>query len=546
MILDRDSHYSSYMYEATIKQMGAIGYALPVIFFLVAALVCMTTMTRLVDEQRSQIGIFRALGFSNRRIIGKYVSYALAASFLGSFIGIFLGQALFPTVIYTTWRLMYDLPPIRMSFPIGPLLISVLSFSVLMALVTTIVVRRSLEEMPAALMRPKPPKNAKEVFLEKIHFIWKRLSFTSKITARNLIRYKSRFFMTVIGVAGCTGLLVVGFGIKDSISDIIQIQYGQIFGYDYQVDLSDDHHLEKNLAILEENLDNEAVVPFMTYTTRAYMGKEEDTLTVEVMDPRQGNEILGLRATDRKSEIRFSNDGIILSQKFAINHDLEEGDMITIESQSGIKRDVRIDKICEFYFQHYIFMSDSCYRSLFGEEVHKTSIAIRSENPDSLKRDTEKLEGYVSTVDFTSLIAQFENMIEALDFIILVIIITAGSLAFVVLINLIEVNISERTREIATLKVLGFRPGEVNSYLFKEILLLSIIGGLLGLPLGVIEHHFIMNVINMEMIMFGMNISLFSFSVSFFITILFTLIVLFFTRKHLREIRMVESLKSVE
>ncbi|MBQ1508658.1 MAG: FtsX-like permease family protein, partial [Erysipelotrichaceae bacterium] len=545
-ILTRDYHYTSALYDSTISQMTSIGYALPVIFFLVAALVCLTTMTRLIDEQRSQIGIFRALGFSNRAIAFKYVSYASLAALGGSLIGIFLGQALFPTVIYRTWRLMYDLPEIRVSFPVLPLLASVLSFVLLMMGVTYFVASKTLKEMPASLMRPKAPKNTREVFLEKIPFLWKRLSFTSKITARNLIRYKSRFFMTVLGVAGCTALLVVGFGIKDSISDIIQIQYGQIFNYDYQLSFENDRHLKENLDVLKEDLNNEAVVPFMSYTTRCYLGAEEDTLNVLVIDPREGNEILGLRQRDRKSDLRFSNDGVILSEKFAINHKLKEGDSILVESADGIKREVRIAHICEFYFQHYIFMSDSYYSSVFEENVHNTSIAVRSADPESLKADTEDLQEYIATVDFSSLISQFENMIRALDIIIGVIIVTAGSLAFVVLVNLIEVNISERTREIATLKVLGFRPLEVENYLFKEILLLSVIGGFLGMPLGVVEHHFIMNVINMEMVMFGMNIKFFSFAISFVITIVFTVIVLLFTKRHLRAIRMVESLKSVE
>ncbi len=547
ILLNRDSHYSSYMYRATIKQMGAIGYALPLIFFLVAALVCLTTMTRLIDEQRSQIGIFRALGFSNNRIAWKYVSYALFATLLGSVIGIFLGQALFPTVIYKTWRLMYALPDIRMSFPIVPLLVSILSFSALMMGVTYIVIRRSLKEMPSQLMRPKAPKSVKEIFLEKITFIWKRLSFTSKITARNLIRYKSRFFMTVIGVAGCTALLVVGFGIKDSISQIVNIQYGQIFNYDYNISLENDHHLNENLEILKNDLANEAVVPFLSYTTRAYLsGGDDATLIVDVVDPREGNDVFSFHKTDKKTPIRFSNGGVILSQKFAINNNLKEGDHITIESADGLKAEVEIADICEFYFQHYIFMSDSYYKSVFNENVHPTTIAVRTSDANALNKDTEKLQDFVSSLDFSHLISQFETMIEALDFIILVIIITAGSLAFVVLINLIEVNISERTREIATLKVLGFRNSEVNSYLFKEIIMLTIIGGLLGLPLGVVEHHFIMNVINMEMMMFGMTISLFSFSMSFAITLIFTVIVLFFTRRHLKNIKMVESLKSVE
>ena len=352
--------------------------------------------------------------------------------------------------------------------------------------------------------------------------------------------------MTVIGVAGCTALLVVGFGIKDSISDIVSIQYGQIFAYDYQIDLENDHHLSENISVLKKDLNNNEVVPFMTYTTKAYMNNDDGTLTVEVFDARESRQVLNLRQRDHRTDIELDNSGVVISEKFCINHKLKEGDYITIESQNGLKREVKIAKICEFYFQHYLFISEEYYEEIFGENVHANSIAVSTDDVGSLKRDVDDLEDYISMVDFSGLIAQFETMIKALDFIIAVIIVAAGSLALVVLINLIQVNIAERIREIATLKVLGFHDQEVNSYIFKEVLLLTVIGGLVGLPLGVAEHHFIMNVINMDMMMFGMNISLFSFSISFVITLVFTLLVSMFMRRHLRDIAMVESLKSVE
>ncbi len=546
MILDRDSHYTSYMYKNTIHQMSAIGYAMPFLFYLVAALVCMTTMTRLVDEQRSQIGIFQALGFSDGRIIGKYVLYALIAALGGSALGIVFGQMVFPTVIYETWKLMYDLPPMKFYFPIPFVVICVLAFVFLMTAVTASVVRNSLKEMPSALLRPKAPKSSKRVLLERITFLWKRLPFTSKITARNIFRYKSRFLMTVIGVAGCTGLLVVGFGVKDSISDIVSIQYGDIFAYDYQIDLENDHHLDENVRILKDDLDNEEVVPFMTYTTRAYLKDGEDTLTAQVYDARESRQVLNLRKTDHRTQIELSNSGVILSEKFARNHKIKEGDRITIESANGLKREVKVAAICEFYFQHYLFISEAYYEDLFNETVHCGSIAVTTKNGESLLKDCEKLQDFVSAVDFSGFISQFETMIKALDVIIAVIILAAGSLALVVLINLIQVNVAERIREIATLKVLGFNDHEVNSYIFKEVLLLSVIGGLAGLPLGVLEHHFIMNVINMEMMMFGMNISVRSFAFSFLITLVFTVLVSLLMHRRLANIEMVESLKSVE
>ena len=546
-ILDRSSHYSSYMFEATCKQMSAIGYSLPLLFYLVAALVCMTTMTRLVDEQRGQIGIFRALGYSKKQVIGKYVTYAFLASVIGSIFGIILGQLLFPTVIYNAWKLLYLLPDMKLSYPIVYVLICFLAFSLLMMLVTYLVVKKDLNEVPSSLMRPKAPKVSKQTFIEKIPFIWDKLSFTSKITARNLIRYKSRFFMTVIGVAGCTGLLVIGFGVKDSVSDIVEIQYGNIFNYDYEVKLENDYHIDSNLETLREDESNQAVIPFMSYSSSVSKDDEElDTINIVTIDAGDALEIFNLRKTDKKTILNIKNSGVIVSEKYAKNNNLKKGDKITIESLNGIKCEVEITEICEMYFQHYLFISSDCYEKTFNESVHNTSIAVKTDDSTSLSKDCEKLKDYSSTSDFTAMIDQFETMIKSLDFIIGVIILAAGSLAFVVLINLTNVNVSERTREIATLKVLGFRPKEVDSYIFKEIIILSVIGGLIGLPLGTLEHHFVMNVINMDMVMFGMNISILSYTCSFVITFVFTIIVLILTKKPLRKIEMVESLKSVE
>ncbi len=546
-ILDRDSHYSSYMFKATVKQMSAIGYSFPLLFYLVAALVCMTTMTRLVDEQRGQIGIFRALGYSKKQVIGKYVTYAFLASVVGSIIGIVLGQLIFPTVIYNAWKLMYLLPDMKLSYPIVYVLICFFAFSLLMMFVTYLVAKKDLNEVPACLLRPKAPKVSKPTLIEKIPFIWDNLSFTSKITARNLIRYKSRFFMTIIGVAGCTGLLVVGFGIKDSVKDIVQIQYGNIFNYDYEIKLENDYHLDSNIEVLKEDSNNTLVIPFMSYTSSVSKDDEElDGINVEVIDAGNALEILNLRKTDKKTILNIKNNGVIISEKYAKNNNLKKGDMITIEDKNGVLYNVEIADICEMYFQHYLFMSSDYYETITNTNVHNTSIAIKTIDSSSLESDIKKLEDYSSTSDFLALVEQFETMIKALDFIILVIILAAGSLAFVVLFNLTQVNVSERTREIATLKVLGFRPKEVDSYIFKEIMILSVIGGIIGFPLGLIEHHFVMNVINMDMIMFGMNISMFSYFISFVITFIFTLIVLFKTKKPLRQIEMVESLKSVE
>ena len=538
-VLTRKENYHTVFFTNTLNQMHSIANVIPLLFFLVAALVCLTTMTRLLDESRLELGTLSALGFSKFRIISKYLIYALLASLFGSVLGIVFGVMLFPGVIYHEWRLIYDLPEMLFGYYLMPSLIGILSFSLLMVSVTYFVAYKSLKEMPSQLMRPKAPKNMRKVFLENIGFIWNHLSFVSKITMRNIIRYKARFFMTVIGVAGCTGLLVMGFSIKDSIRDVVNLQYGEIFKYDHIVNLNDDVDLEEIEAL------NYDVAPFMSYSAKIYdLDKNEydETITVQVFNPDEIAHYIALKDVKTGDEVKL--DGILISEKYAINHGLNVGDHIYLEDEEGRKREVEINRIVEMYFEHYLFMPYDLYKEIYGIEAFPNSLASYLNEREVL--ELKENPNVISVTDFSRFTDNFENMIKALDIIILVIVLAAGSLAFAVLINLTQVNISERIREIATLKVLGFTNKEVSSYLYKEIILLAFLGSLIGLPLGVVEHHFVMNVINMDQIMFGKNISFFSYSISFVITMIFTFIVLLLTKKSLAKIKMVESLKSVE
>ncbi|MBQ4254072.1 MAG: FtsX-like permease family protein, partial [Erysipelotrichaceae bacterium] len=545
-ILDRSLHYSAYMYDSTISQMRAICLAMPFLFFLVAALVCMTTMTRLIDEQRSQIGIFSALGFTRAQICGKYMTYSFIASALGSILGIPIGMALYPPVIYFCWRLMYELPDIYIYIPAYIGILCSLAFVGLMLAVTWMVCRKSLVEMPAQLMRPKAPKNARKTFIEYIGFIWKRLSFTSKVTARNLIRYKSRFFMTVIGIAGSIGLLIVGFGVKDSIVDVVDIQYDTIFLFNNKIVLNSDVTLDDIMDTLKADLDNQKIVTYKEYISRVYYENREDTINVEVFDPREINTVIDLRTRWGKDKLFLDGKGVIISEKYAQNHKLSVGDYIEIASAGDIKAKVKISGICEMYAMHYLFISQDLYEQTFKEKYHPDRIAVYTLNPEKLQQDMDQFEDVASVLDFSGEKETFETMLQALDVIVLVIIIAAGALALVVIINLTEVNISERIREIATLKVLGFYDGEVDSYIFKEIMILTLIGSVAGMPLGKLEHYFIMNVIDVEMVKFGSTVKLQSYLISFGITILFSLSVMLMMRRTLKNVKMIESLKSVE
>ncbi|MBR3264404.1 MAG: FtsX-like permease family protein, partial [Erysipelotrichaceae bacterium] len=546
IMLDRSLIYAQIMYRNNTQQMQSIGIYMPMMFFLVAALVCLTTMKRLVDEQRGQIGIYVALGYSNAQIIGKYVTYALLASLCGGIIGSIIGQMLFPSVIYNTWRMAYYLPKIKVAFPIKNLLLSVGSFAGLICGITAFVVNNIIKDTPASLMRPVAPKKGKELMIEKITFLWNAFSFTSKITARNIFRYKSRFLMTIAGIAGCTALLIMGFGIKDSVSDVVYVQSRDIFTYDYAVTFEGSEYVESALERLNSNPHVKQAVEYGTYVTRVYLDGQEATANTIVIDPKESQNMFNLRETDKKTPIKIGNDGVIVSEKFAKNHNLKKGDTITIESGSRIKQDVTISNICEMYFQHYVFMSEDLYKNVFDEELDYNKITIKVDEDYDLYPEIKTFEGFANMSSTSESMQKYGTLIDALNLIIIVIILVAGSLAFVVIVNLTQVNISERIREIATLKVLGFNNREVNTYIFKEIILLSLIGCVVGIPIGIVEHKFIMSVLNIEMIMYGNRIKFVSYIYAMIITIVFTIIVLMFMRKPLREVDMVESLKSVE
>ena len=543
-----DTNYSFYMYKSTCEQMKSIGTIIPLLFFIVAALVCATTMTRLLDEQRGQIGIYSAIGFRKSEIIWIYLLYVIIASLSASIVAVFVGVVSFPLIIYSTWRLMYDLPAIKLQMPLNDLLLSISSFTLLMMFVTFIVIRKTLKECSAQLLRPKSPKTAKKILLEKITWLWNKISFTSKITVRNLFRYKGRFIMTVIGVAGCTSLLLMGWCIKDSIGSLITIQMSEIYKYNYQVDLDNDRHIDQILESISNDPNNTIYVPYSSYSSNVVSSNgDESTLSVNAITSEGMLKVFNHKDLSTGKQFVLSDDGVAVTEKFAKVHNIKVGDYLTIESYEGTKAKVKVNSIVENYIAHFIYMSEECYKKVFNEPVEYTSISIRNDgDTTNLLNLPDEFRDVATVYDVYSNMSSFSDMIGALDFIIITIIINAGTLAFVVLINLTNVNISERIREIATLKVLGFKDKEVDAYINKEVILMSIFGIILGLPLGALEGRFILTVIDVDICMFPYVVKPMSYVYASVITIIFTLIVLLLTRKQLRKIQMVESLKSIE
>ena len=553
---DRDSNSDYSGYSDNADRMRAIGSVFPVLFFLVAALVSLTTMTRMVEEQRIQIGTLKALGYSKAWIAAKYVGYALAATLSGSVLGVLFGQKVFPYIIVMAYKIMYvHIPDIVIPYDMGYAL-AASGTAILCTMVATIsACYRALLAQPAELMRPEAPKSGKRVFLEHIPWIWGNLNFTWKSTVRNLLRYKKRFFMTIFGIGGCMALMIVGYGLKDSIMDIARLQYRKIQVYDLMAVIDEDMDAEEKTSIDKTLESDERVSAYMD----GYMRLSEVTFGAEKKDvylyiPAELENLEQfVTFNDRVSGDTWymSEDSAILTEKAAKDMGVSVGDEIQIELEDDKKITVRVTDICENYLSHYIYLAPQLYEKLAGEAPPYNCIFadLKEEHEEKLTQVGEELlkNDSILTVSYTNnMESRLEDMLSVLDSVIVVLIISAGMLAFVVLYNLNNININERKRELATLKVLGFYDMEVGNYVYRENILLTIIGAIAGVFLGKILHRFVIQTVEVEMTMFGRNINMPSYLYAIGFTFLFSLlvnVVMFFI---LKKINMVESLKSVE
>ncbi len=426
-----------------------------------AALICLTTMTRMVDEQRGTIGTLKALGYSKVKIAAKYLCYAFLSSFGGSIVGVLIGFAVFPTVIYTAWNIMYELPQVQLQF-IPSFALQASLAAILITLGATIAaVYKELMETPALLMRPKAPKNGKRVFLERIPLIWKHLSFSKKVTVRNLIRYKKRFFMTVIGISGCTALLVAGFGIQDSIGDIVPKQFEEIQNYQVNIEF------EKNLNVVEKEDIMKTVEQFShvndTMEIAQYngtinvKGKEQSVTIIVPTDVDRFKEFVSLRTRRSHTPVEITDDGAVISEKLANDLGVGIGDLIECENSDDLVKKIKVVGIVENYVGHYLYMSEAGYKATYGFTSKATNLFVKTDSTESqveenLGNHITKIDGVSSVVFYSGTADSFADTIKSLGFVVVVLVISAALLAFVVLYNLTNVNISERIREIATIK----------------------------------------------------------------------------------------------
>ena len=554
-ILDRDSHQSFVEYEGCANSIDALAKIFPVFFFAVAALVCLTTMTRMVDEQRINIGTLKGLGYKTSQISKKYILYALIACLTGSILGLAIGFSVFPTVIFFAYGMMYSIENIVYVFSI-PIAIGITSLAlIIITLSAYMACRKELKETPAILMRPKAPKSGKRILLERVPFIWNRFSFISKVTVRNIFRYKKRFLMTVLGIAGCTALILTGFGIKDSIEMILTGQYGTLFKYDMslviQSDMTDKqiYELRKNLSDIDEINKYE----FFSYEN-GDIKVNNTTKEITIVVPenlKKMDKFIHLQDRKTQNPIKLNNKGIVLTEKIARDLGVKAGDEIELINSDDKKAKIKVSHITENYISHYAYISPENYIKLFEKDLDFNRLIGILNNPsvkieDKLSKklfDIDTIDGITFN---TASKETFHNTIKNLNYVVLIMIISAGALAFVVLYNLTNVNISERIREIATIKVLGFYDKEVSAYIYRENIILTIIGTVVGLGLGTILHKFIMVTVEIQSMMFGRVIDISSYFIAAVLTIVLSLFVNLAMFYKLRNVKMVESLKSVD
>lgn len=488
-------------------------------------------------------------------IASKYLIYAAIASISGSILGLLIGFKVFPTVIFNSYRIMYIMPPVITEFNIFYALISTAGAVFATTMAALVACYNELRETPALLLRPKSPKMGKRILLERIEFIWSRLKFTQKVTARNLFRYKKRFFMTIVGISGCTALLIAGFGLKDSIVSIAVKQFDEIYKYQMTLELKDGLSKGQTNEVLGFLKEDSKIKDYMLMKEQVVdIGKGDVEKTANLIVPENWDKIdnfIILRNRITGDKISIPEDGVVLTEKMAKLLKVDVGDEIYIKIEEDKKAKVEIAGITENYSFHYIYMSPHLYEKVFEKDVEFQKILAKTTGTDKAFEDKISKEilkyGDVSSINFiTGISKSFKDMIGSLNYVVLVLIFSAGALAFVVLYNLTNINISERIREIATIKVLGFYDEEVSKYVYRENAILTIIGTAVGLVLGVFLHKFIILTGETEFIMFGRKIRFVSFVYSAILTIFFSLLVNFVMYFKLKKIDMVESLKSID
>ena len=554
-ILDRNENTGYRSFKQDTESIENISLVFPIVFFAIAALVSLTSMTRMVEEQRQELGTLKALGYNKFQISIKYILYSSLACIIGSLIGMNLGFQLLPRLVWKMYSIMYIMPDISIAFNHAYSSLGLGLIYICIVGATIYAILRELLNQPAILLRPKSPKLGKRVLLEKITPIWKRLNFSQKVTIRNIFRYKKRFLMTIIGIFGCTSLILAGFGLKDSISKILPYQYEKIFNYDMQVTLKSSLNNEQIQNVITNIKNNDKITDIIETNMLSGVAKKDDTeKDIQIIVPNDSDELdKYINLIDNKTEenLKLDNDGIYIKDKLAELLNVKEGDTISIETTDEETKEFKITKIVENYVSHYVYISKDLYNANFENDYSTNVLLLKDkdlneeEQQELSKQMLQQKE--ISTIILTStLMNSLDDTMNSLNYVVLILIVSAGLLAFVVLYNLSNVNISERIRELATIKVLGFYDKEVYKYVSRETMLLTIIGILFGLVGGYFLNFYIIGTCEIEMLRFPKSIDFISYIYSIAITLIFTLIVNVVTYLALKKIDMISSLKSVE
>ena len=556
-ILDRNqnSGYASFIQDT--ESINNLSLVFPIVFFAIAALVSLTSMTRMVEEERQELGTLKALGYNKFQISLKYILYSSLACIIGGVIGMNIGFQLLPRIVWDMYEMMYTMPSIIISFNYENATIGIQLMYICIVGATLYSILKELTHTPATLLRPKAPKIGKRVLLERITPIWKRLNFSQKVTIRNIFRYKKRFLMTIIGIFGCTSLILAGFGLKDSISKILPYQYENIFNYDMQIAIKSSLEDSQKQSLIDELRSKEGVQEvtenYIISGTASKDGQED----IQIIVPKSAEEmkkVISLKELKTEKEINLdeaSKDGVIITDKLADLIGAKEGDTITIKDTNDIEKEVKVFKIAENYISHYIYMSAEYYENLYGKAYTTNVLLLKDNNLSEEQEEQISKElvnkNEVSTISLTSTImTTLDDTMNSLNYVVIILIVSAGLLAFVVLYNLSNVNISERIRELATIKVLGFYDKEVYKYVSRETVLLTAIGIALGLVGGYFLNFYIIGTCEIDMLRFVKIIDPLSYLYSILITVFFTIIVNIVTYFALKKIDMIGSLKSVE
>ncbi|WP_417753681.1 FtsX-like permease family protein [Slackia sp.] len=564
MVLDRTKNIGAKSFVSDAGRIDRIAMVFPFIFFLVSALVSLTTMTRMVEEERVLIGTYKALGYSKARITSKYLIYAMVASGVGAAIGIVALSLFLPYFIMDAYSIIYAVPVRPIPIDPGLALLSVgLGVGITVA-ATCFAAASTLRETPAALMLPRAPKAGKRILLERIKPLWSRMSFSWKVTARNIFRYKRRFFMAVIGIAGCTALLLTGLGLQNAINDIIDKQFGEVYHYNMVVREADDVSQEDASAVdgilADAGLESAHAAAHTENMLAARVddpnGEQQRFELIVPEEPHQFSEYVTMRERVGHDPLSLDGEGVVISEKLANELGLSTGETMllfdedAIGNATGEGREVRVSGIMENYVSQYAFATPEAFGKISDEAPAFTTLFVKATEDEAQRAELSDellaIDG-VKTVGFNDeTIESYRTMLKSVDAVVVVLVVAAAALAFVVLYNLTNINITERQREIATLKVLGFNTREVNAYIYRETLLLSTIGALVGCVLGIFMEGFVVVTVEVDQVMFGREIHALSFVIAFVLTMLFSVLVTLFMRKKLSDIDMVESLKSVE